>query len=514
MKTITVCKCYAITCITALTAQNSKGVHGVYPTPADHLSKMLKALEDDNLNLKAVKVGLLPAEDVHVVGQFFQRLAAKKFENIVLDPVFVANSGDSFGDSQAPELIKLFKYCRLVTPNFAETEIIASILRGDKQLQHIEVKDVSSLCDAAEFIGKHAHTSVLVKGGHIPFDKNEKGIDLDHPDIIYNVLYDCRSDETTIFRSHYIHSSNTHGTGCTMSSFIASHLAIGDKLSDAVGESISFLNEAIRRSYPKPNGPVNHLWMESKDFHHLTVPPFHPSVNLLDWLVKDKDLNEKWVRFTTDDFFRALNDGTMTDSALHHFLVQDYRYLKVFLDCHRRLQDLAPTAMSRKVMINATNAAETELAGHVKLLKNKYNIDDPTTIEPSKALSDYVEFMEDLIKTGNFVELETCLIPCQFGFNHAVARVYSPERTYSTSTGEFIEGSKDHCKPCKSQYKLWLDDAVSDQYHQVCKTMQGIYNSIFNDMRYKDEADLERIKQIFGRGCDLEYEFWHECYEA
>ncbi|VEU22911.1 DEKNAAC104056 [Brettanomyces naardenensis] len=505
IKTITVSRCYAITCITALTAQNSHGVHHVLPTPTDTVKRILATLNEDDLNLKAVKIGLLPATGIEPVKDYLSSLTPPTF--VVLDPVFVANSGDSFGDSDslAPKLISLFKYCTLVTPNFVETQIILG--------RKIQVESVKSLSEAAALIGQKTHTSVLVKGGHIPFDKDGIKVSLSNPETIYNVLYEYPTGNTYIFRTPYVHSKNTHGTGCTMSSFIASSLAKGSSLKEAVKGSIEFVSEAIRHSEPKDNGPVNHLWreLETDSIEDGTKDGQNPShYNLLHHLVSDDQLSPLWVNFTSHPFFKSLNNGTLSESGIKHFLVQDYSYLKVFLACHQRLCQIAPSPEAREVMQGATEAVKNELAGHVKLLKEKFDIEDPETIESSKALTTYVEYFNKLLEDGNFVELETSLIPCQFGFNHAVSKYYKPENFYDTLTGEFVTGDSLY-EDCCSEYEPWLEAAVSERYCEVCRTLQRVYNSAYNDLEVKNE---KKIREIFARGCELEYEFWDECFKA
>ncbi|QPG74430.1 hypothetical protein FOA43_001759 [Brettanomyces nanus] len=502
MKTITACGCYAMTCITAITAQNSKGVHAVCPTSEETVRKVLNCLKDDDLNLKAVKVGLLPGTSIQPMEAYLGELASKGFENVVLDPVFVANSGDSFGDSQAPALISMFKDCRLVTPNFAETEIIRSYLLGHDKLEHITITSIDTLCKSAAFIGQRSHTSVLLKGGHIPFNAEGTKVDLADPVLLYNILYDVIDDTTTIFRSYYVKSGNTHGTGCTMSSYIASSLAKGLSLQEAVKRAIEFVGEAIRRSFPKKNGPVNHIWqLRAKE----------DPINALHSLVSDPELGVLWEKFTSHGFFQCLNNGTLSDTGLRHFLVQDYTYLQVFLACHKRLLQMATTDESKAVMANATRAVETEYAGHMKLLREKYGIVDPETIKPSAALAKYVDFMERL-RTGNsFVYLETALIPCQFGFNHAVSKFYKPSAKYDTETGQTVMGDSSLAEPCRSLYEYWLQDAVSPQYQRVCYSLQKVYNHAYNA---DGGVDKKHVREIFKIGCELEYEFWDECYKA
>jgi len=524
IKTITLCKCFAMSCITAITAQNSKGLRAVYPTSAKAVKNVLEALKDDMLNLKAVKVGLLPETCFDPVAKFLRECSQIGLKTVVLDPVMVANSGDSFGTSLVPRLINAFKYCRLITPNFAEAEIILSYLDGRHDVKHIDVTTVESLCDAAETIGKKIHSSVLLKGGHIPFNADGSKIDKAHPRIVYNILYDKDEKATTIFKSHYIDSENTQGTGCTMSSFIASGLAAGLQLKESIRKSIEFLNEAIRHSIPKRNGPVNHLWRGENDVQLAEViaesevlkdfSPFSPKLNLMNNLINDKEANPVWISFTHSNFFQSINNGTMRDSALRHFLLQDYKYLKSFAGCHRRLRDLAETPDSIEVAENMTQAIETGLCGHVNLLKTKFGINNPEGIEPSPALTNYVNYMEKYKNGDSFLDLETALIPCQFGFNPAVARFYKPTAAYDFSTGGVITSEISDFEPCKSDYECWLQAATDVTEDSISKKLQSIYNMTFNEEVAKGRTSYEHLQKIFIEGCQQEYDFWDECFKS
>lgn len=488
IKTITVSRCYAMTCIVALAIENSKGVYGVTPTDADTIEKILQTISSDSLNLKAIKVGLLPPPSVEPVAKFLKTSSVP----IVLDPVLVANSGDSFGDSQTPMLVDMFKYCRVVTPNFYEAETILSVI-GEKRTIKV---DPASLCEAARIIGEKTGTSVLLKGGHVPVDES-LALNREDPVYVLDVLY--HDDETVIIKSPYIRTKNTHGTGCTLSSKIAANLALGMDTVHAIKDAIRFVIEAIRRSTPKVNGPINHIWQA-------------PKLNLLNQLVVWNP--ELWDSFTGHDFFRTLNNGTLGEAGLHHFLVQDYSYLQVFLACHQRLQELALTAEAKKVMVDATKAVETELAGHTVLLKDKFGIEDPTTIQQSPALKEYIDFMDDLLKNGNFVDLQTGLIPCQFGFNHAAARFYAPDLKYDLATGETVSCDPSQREDCKSEYEYWLQEATAPSSQAVLRTVQSIYNDAYAQLKSRGQVDIERVHEIFRRGCELEYVFWDECYRA
>lgn len=523
IKTITLCQCFAVSCITAITARNVKGVQAVYPSSRDSVKCVLETLKDDVLNLKAVKVGLLPSACFSPVSEFLRTCEQIGLENVVLDPFIVENDAD-FGPSLVSQLLGIFKYCRLVTPSLTDAEIIMSCLKGQSCLQRINITGVKSLCDAAVTLGKEIHSSILLKGGQVPFDAQGLKVDRKNPKLIYNVLYDYKVDETIVFKSNYVNSENTQGVGCILSSFIASNLAVGISLKESVKNSIVFVNESIRHSISRQIGALACPWrygndsrpemMIRKPLYLQENSPFLPQNNVLKKLIDDKEANPVWVSFTHSDFFRTINNGTMRDSALRHFLLQDYKYLKSFFACHKRLYDLAKSPETKDVAANLVQIIQREFHGHANLLKTKFGIDNPEDIDPSPALTSYVNYMEKYKNGDSFLELETALIPCQFGFNPAVSRFYKPTAAYDFSTGGVITTELSDFEPCKSQYESWLQAATSITEDNGNKTLQAAYNNTFNCEVAEGKTNYEHIKKIFIEGCKQEYDFWDECYRS
>ncbi|KAF6013254.1 hypothetical protein HII12_001969 [Brettanomyces bruxellensis] len=475
IKTITLCQCFAVSCVTAITARNVKGVQAVYPSSKDSVKCVLETLKDDVLNLKAVKVGLLPSACFSPVSEFLQTCEQIGLENVVLDPFIVENDAD-FGPSLVSQLLGIFKYCRLVTPSLTDAEIIMSCLKGQSRLQRINITGVKSLCDAAVTLGKEIHSSILLKGGQVPFDAQGLKVDRKNPKLIYNVLYDYKVDETIVFKSNYVNSENTQGAGCILSSSIASNLAVGISLKESVKNSIVFVNESIRHSISRQIGVLTCPWRygnDSKPEMMIRKPlylqensPFLPQNNVLKKLIDDKEANPVWSPETKD------------------------------------------------VAANLVQIIQREFHGHANLLKTKFGIDNPEDIDPSPALTSYVNYMEKYKNGDSFLELETALIPCQFGFNPAVSRFYKPTAAYDFSTGGVITTELSDFEPCKSQYESWLQAATSITEDNGNKTLQAAYNNTFNCEVAEGKTNYEHIKKIFIEGCKQEYDFWDECYRS
>lgn len=217
LRTITSLHQYGATAITALTSQNTLGVQAVMPVPADVLASQLRSVLSD-LHVDAVKIGMVPNKDcAHVIVEAIRGMRCP----IVYDPVMVSTSGTALMDPECTDYVcqNLFPLCTLITPNLPEHSIVAP----------------------------HIHTAYLLKGGHA------------EGSLMTDTLF--LADGTTLsFTSPRINSSNLHGTGCCLSSAIATYLACGFSLPEAVKKGKDVVTRAIERakdtSIGKGNGPV------------------------------------------------------------------------------------------------------------------------------------------------------------------------------------------------------------------------------------------------------------------
>lgn len=243
IKSISACGAYAASVITATTAQNTQGVYDIHAIPIGHLKKQLDAVLSD-IQFGAVKIGMLHSCDV--IKTVASKLAAHNINNIVLDPVMVATSGDKLIEDNAIECLKvILPKARLITPNVQEAEILIGYMINNKNFK-----------DSALEIGKKYDTSVLLKGGHLD-KKNNQMID---------VLFNAHTNKTLEIRNRKINTNNTHGTGCSLSSSIAAFLCLGLDLEVAVKKGCDFVNHAIDKGknmvLGKGNSPINHFGLK------------------------------------------------------------------------------------------------------------------------------------------------------------------------------------------------------------------------------------------------------------
>ena len=228
---------FGTSAITAITAQNTRGVSRWEPVSADLVRAQIDAIAED-LMPAAVKTGMLAnAAIASIVAACIRDHA---FRNYVLDPVMVATSGDALLERDAIDVIRseLIPQASLVTPNLHE----AAILTGEK------IEDEDGMARAAEtIVGEMGAKAVLVKGGH-----------LDDGDRVVDILYD---GDVRAFRGKRIDTTNTHGTGCTLSAAIAAQLAKGESIHAAVRRAIDYVHNAIATApgLGSGHGPLNHL---------------------------------------------------------------------------------------------------------------------------------------------------------------------------------------------------------------------------------------------------------------
>lgn len=244
LKTFSALGCFGMSAITALTAQNTVAVTGIFPVPPEFIGRQMDAVLED-IGANAVKIGMLHAPDVIEI--VADRLTAHACPNIVLDPVMVAKSGDKLLRDDAVTALKsvLLPKATLITPNLPEASVLLS--RPVETARDMEgaVKDLASL----------GCPNVLLKGGHLEGD--------DAGDLLYRV----ETGTLTKLSGTRVDTPNSHGTGCTLSSAICALLARGNDLETAVAEAKAYISGALAAgaayTVGRGHGPVHHfhnLW--------------------------------------------------------------------------------------------------------------------------------------------------------------------------------------------------------------------------------------------------------------
>ena len=236
LKTMTMNGVYAMSAITALTAQNTTGVRGIQESTPDFLKQQLDAVFED-IYPDAVKIGMVASSElIRVIADRLRHYGAK---NVVVDPVMVATSGAALMKTDAVETLiaELLPISTLVTPNIPEAEVLSGM----------KIEREEDMVAAAKKIGDNFHCAVLLKGGHSINDAN---------DLLY------ADGELTWFTGKRIPNPNTHGTGCTLSSAIAANLAKGFPLTESVRRAKAYISDALSAMLDlgSGSGPMDHAF--------------------------------------------------------------------------------------------------------------------------------------------------------------------------------------------------------------------------------------------------------------
>lgn len=236
LKTMTAHKVYGMSVITALTAQNTTGVYGVLDAGADFVGQQLDCVFKD-IYPDSIKIGMV--SNIETIEMIAEKLKLYKASNIVIDPVMVSTSGCALmsPDAMGTLIEKLLPLGDVITPNIPEAE----------KLCGFEIKSGEDMIKAAEKIGKHLDGSVLIKGGHLTETAD---------DLLWH------QGELRWYKSERVDNPNTHGTGCTLSSAIASNLALGYSVEASVANAKAYITGALKAglNLGSGSGPLNHCF--------------------------------------------------------------------------------------------------------------------------------------------------------------------------------------------------------------------------------------------------------------
>ena len=236
IKTVTALGSYAMTAITAVTIQNTTGVKSIVSIDPKEISNQIEFTSKD-IRPDAIKIGMLHSTEV--IKYVIRSLDLIKIKKIILDPVMIAKGGVKLIDDKAVKLLKnkLIKKVSLITPNIPEAEM----------LTNTKIKTKEDMIFAASILINLGAKNVFIKGGHLDSK------------IVYDIFVNKK--EINIIKNRRIATSNTHGTGCTLSSAISTFFSCGKTLKKSCELATKYVNHSIRSNlnYGKGHGPINHL---------------------------------------------------------------------------------------------------------------------------------------------------------------------------------------------------------------------------------------------------------------
>ncbi|WEK60246.1 MAG: bifunctional hydroxymethylpyrimidine kinase/phosphomethylpyrimidine kinase [Candidatus Microbacterium colombiense] len=462
---------YGMAAITALTVQNTRGVRAVHVPPADFLRSQLDALSDD-IVIDAVKIGMLA--DVAVVDTVTAWLDAVRPPVVVVDPVMVATSGDRLLDPAAESALRaLLTRADLVTPNLAEL----AVLTGR------EPADWESALAAADELSAQIGAAVLVKGGHLTGDAA--------PDALIDVAAGIRQE----FPGARIDTENTHGTGCSLSSAIATLRGRGDDPIAAVAGARAWLRESIGAGdvlrVGNGHGPIHHfagLWSRGG----LSTRPSAVSI-----------ADEWWaaiagVRAEIDElpFIRGLADGTLPREPFVSYLAQDALYLREYARVLADAARLAPTSAEQAFWAHSAHGSIVgELELHASWLTPVQGVSAATfAADATPATVAYLDHLRGTAFDGRYPELIAALLPCFWLYTDLGERLHA---------GELGASAQDPDHPYASWLATYADPAFAEATAQAVAFVTRAAASADDDTR-------ARMRRAFELSSARERDFFAE----
>ena len=409
LKSISATGGYGMCVTTSLVAQNTQGVRSIHNPPVEFLTEQLAAVSDD-VEIDAVKIGMLgSAEVTETVETWLADGPLADGLPVVLDPVMVATSGDRLLEEDAEDAIK--KLCgkvTVITPNLREL----AVLTGTDMAGSLD----AAIETAKKWAAEHG-TAVIVKGGHLTSGGADNAC----------VRPDGRVHHVP---SPRVDTPHTHGTGCSLSSALATRLGAGDSVEDALEYSTHWLHEAIVHAHKlhvgKGNGPVDHFHrlrrMEkaarTTPAQHLIAPsPWEPSQNAAPapriapsgkytqalW----EATGDVWAELVDLDFIRDLRSGELRRDDFLFYLAQDAHYLNQYSKALAKVAMNSPATDAQVFWAHAAaDCVEVEAALHREWLG------DADEAAPSRVTAAYTDFLVARAATENYVVGAAAVLPC------------------------------------------------------------------------------------------------------
>ncbi len=398
---------YGMAVVTALVAQNTHGVRSVHVPPVAFLREQLDAVSDD-VQIDGVKIGMLAtAEIIHEVSGWLSRISPPV---VVIDPVMVATSGDRLLDEDAEQALRdLATRAHLLTPNIPELAILA-----DEPLATSWVE----VLEQAARVSKRFRVLVLAKGGHLNGGSA--------PDALVDA-----AAKVTEFPGIRIDTTNTHGTGCSLSSAITTRYARGGDWAEAVSESKRWLTESIRHGASldvgSGHGPVSHfagLWQRGG-----TTTRHEPAEVGTEWWE-----HIRGIRHDIDElpFVRGLGDGTLDREQFLWYLAQDALYLRDYSRALAAASRLAPTTAEQAFW---AQGAQGSIEGEMQLHESWIPASAMGSGQPSVTTTNYLNHLLATAERGDYRVLIAAVLPCFWIYQDVGTRLHAlshPEHPYAS----------------------------------------------------------------------------------
>ncbi|KAJ6606148.1 Phosphomethylpyrimidine kinase-domain-containing protein [Mycena vulgaris] len=500
---------YGTSALTALTAQNTVGVQGVHGVPPDFVEQQIHSVLDD-LDIHAIKTGMLfDAENTKATVRALKtHYAGRTIPPLVCDPVCVSTSGHTLLAPEALQVLTedLFPLTTLITPNKPEAELLLSR----------PIESLEDMLSAASDLLSRGPRAVLLKGGHMTatfadldalahahpelrvtreglYAENMEILAVNgpqHETLVVDVLCEAGGLATVLSRPR-IKSTSTHGTGCTLSAAIASALAGGMTVSDAVISATAYTHLGIATALKigAGHGPLNHLHSVSP----MGIPPRTPGnpYPFTQLLISGSAVI--WKEYVEHEFVQRLGKGTLPQACFIHFIKQDYHYLKYYAraysllaaksDAFPLIESATHTIMNvlREIATHRTFCAEFGISG-----------DELERTEESAATTAYGCYLIDIGIQGDTTKLLMALLACLLGYGEVGLWLTR------AGSGAILDGNP---------YRRWIEDYSGPDYQAAVR--EGL--ETIEARAVADPPSPARLSEwcaVWNRCTRLEKAFW------
>ncbi len=464
IKTMTMNGVFAMSAITALTAQNTLGVTGILEVTPEFLSEQIDAVFSD-IYPDAVKIGMVSS--AKLIEAIAERLRFYGAKNIVVDPVMVATSGAKLINDDAIETLarELLPLASLTTPNIPEAEILSGM----------KIIDEAGMIEAAKRINAKFGCAVLVKGGHKVNDASD--------------FLCIDADISAWFEGKRIDTNNTHGTGCTLSSAIAANLAKGFTLDEAVRRAKEYISGALEAMLDlgKGCGPMKHSF-------NLTGK-FAENMSLRERLMNS--VADIWPKYNEHPFVKGLETGTLEPEKFRFYITQDYLYLneysKVFALGAAKAKSLETMKLFSSVIDAIANVEMDIHKGYMGRLKVSQEEIDSTLRHPANLA--YTSYMLRVAYEEEEPEILAAILSCALSYEDIAKKI--------------VENNPEAVN--HELYGKWIRNYSGEEY---CGLNNVLVSYLEKSAENYTDLQLDHLCEIF-RACSIhEMNFWDMAYKS
>jgi len=491
LKTFAALSCFGTSAITAITAQNTKGVQAVQGIEPSIIESQINALFED-LPPDGIKTGMLYSKEIieALITALEKNCSIQRHPPLILDPVMVSTSGHTLLSESAIGTLreKLLPWATVITPNVPEAAILAG---QDKD----SIRSLHDMIACAKKLGTLGPEYIYLKGGHLPMPSKDK------PDtmVIVDLLYETATGRLDKFEKKQIDSKATHGTGCTQSAALCAELAKGRSVRDAVEMASAYVQGAIASAYPigQGSGPVNHLHTmvrRSLNAPSLTSP--HPFTDYL--IARTGDL---WEKYVNHPFTVQLGNGTLPMQAFLYFIKQDYSFLFSYARTNALAAYKAKTfaELEGSTFIVQTVLHEVQL--HIKFCESQgISKEELEATKESVTNIAYNRYVLDVGNTGDMLDLRVATAPCLLGYGEVGVRL-------ATKPDSEVD------RTANNKYYEWALNYAKDEFQTAVRTGRDILEQMVANCPVS-QSRLDELSKIFTQTTELEIAFWDTALEA